>query len=648
MENREWKILEPIQIGKVLIKNRIVMPAMENLYNNADGSVSDELISYYAGRARGGVGLIVIQNSHVDTQASRSAYCMLSIATGHMIAGLSRLADAIHAEGAKAVVQLGHGGRQCNPDAIPSGVQHLAPSPIPTWVWGVVPKEMSIDDINTVQNAFVMAAERAKKAGLDGVEIHSAHGYLIGQFISPASNKREDAYGGSLENRSRFALEIVSKVREKVGQDFIVGFRLSADEYVPGGLALEEGVRYAKIIADTGKVDYLSVSAATYESIVKLYPVMYAGKGELLPLSEEVKKLVKGVPVIAVGSIDTLNGEEAIRGGRADLVAIGRGLLADPDIPNKIAWGKVDDIRPCIRCNEGCFARIADGKPMWCSVNPAMGREDIFRYAPAAEKKKVVVIGGGLAGMEAARIAALRGHDVTLLEKTGTLGGHLIPASSSPFKQPIRELLEWEIKQINKLGMKIRVEMNTEATPEIIEKMKPDALIVAVGSQWNEPFASGSASVISGKDFLAGTSALGEKVVIVGGGTIGCEVALDIAEVHKKKATVVEMLNQVLTGMELLNMIALTERMMMAGVDIRIGLKVKEIIGQSVICEDAAGNRQKIDADTVVVCSGLKARKEVADSFRGLAPDVYAIGDCVSARKISDAIEEAHRAALRI
>jgi 2,4-dienoyl-CoA reductase-like NADH-dependent reductase (Old Yellow Enzyme family)/thioredoxin reductase len=645
-KDRRWAIMEPVKIGPAMLKNRIVMPAMENLYNNPDGSVSEELIDYYAERARGGVGLIVIQNSHVDTLASRSAYCMLSIATGHMIAGLSRLADAIHTGGAKAVIQLGHGGRQCNPDAIPYGVQHVAPSPIPTWVWGVVPKELTIDEINTIQNAFVMAAERAKKAGLDGVEIHSAHGYLINQFISPLSNQRQDAYGGSLENRSRFALEIVSKMREKVGMDFIVGFRLSGDEYVPGGLMAGEGALYAKIVADTGKVDYISVSAATYESIAHLYPVMYSDKGSLLHLSEGVKKLVKNVPVIAVGAIDAEIGEAALREGKADLVAIGRGLLADPDIPNKIAAGKVDDIRPCIRCNEGCFARIADGKPMWCSVNPALGREKLFRYTPAGRRKKVIVIGGGLAGMEAARVAESRGHDVTLVENTGRLGGHLVTASSSPFKQPIKEFLAWEVSQIKKGRVKVR--MNTEATPGFIKKAKPDAIIVAVGSQWNEPFKSKNRSVVSGEDVLSGKCEPGDKVVVIGGGTVGCETALDMAQVHKKKVTVVELLNQVMAGMELLNMIVLTEKLMTAGVEIRTGLTAKEINDQSVICEDTLGNRHEIAADTVVVCMGLKSRKDVADSFKGLAQEVYRIGDCIEARKISNAIEDAHRTAVQL
>ena len=274
MQTGKWRLMEPVKVGAVLLRNRIVMPAMENIYNNADGSVTQDLIDYYYERASGGVGLIVIQNSHIDTFASRSSYGMLSIATGHMIAGLSKLAEAIHQGGARAVIQLGHGGRQCNPDAIPPHVQHVAPSPVPCFVWGVVPKELSIDEIHEIQESFVRAAERAMKAGLDGVEVHSAHGYLIGQFISPLSNQRKDEYGGSLENRARFALEVIAKIRAKVGPNFIVGFRMSGDEYVPGGLNADEAALYAKIVAGTKEVDYISVSAGTYESIVRIYPVM--------------------------------------------------------------------------------------------------------------------------------------------------------------------------------------------------------------------------------------------------------------------------------------------------------------------------------------------------------------------------------------
>lgn len=646
MKTGKWRLMEPVKVGTVLLRNRIVMPAMENIYNNADGSVTQDLIDYYYERASGGVGLIVIQNSHIDTFASRSSYSMLSVATGHMIAGLSKLAEAIHQGGARAVIQLGHGGRQCNPDAIPPHVQHVAPSPVPCFVWGVVPKELSIDEIHEIQESFVRAAERAMKAGLDGVEVHSAHGYLIGQFISPLSNQRKDEYGGSLENRARFALEVIAKIRAKVGPNFIVGFRLSGDEYVPGGLNADEAALYAKMVADTKEVDYISVSAGTYESIVRIYPVMYSEKGCLLPLAESIKKMVNNVPVIAVGAIDVETGERALHEGKADLVAIGRGLIADPELPNRITAGRVKDIRPCIRCNEGCFTSIADGKPMKCAVNPACGKEKTNRITPADKKKSVMVIGGGIAGMEAARIAAMRGHRVTLIEKSGRLGGHLIEASVPPFKQPIKELLDWSLNQIK--ASNVEVSLNTEATPAFIKKARPDVIVVAVGSEWVEVPSGKKQAVVSGRDVLSGKIKAGDKVVVIGGGSIGCETALYLAEVFKKKVIIIEMLNQILTGMEILHMIELMERLGKAGVEIRTGLKVKDISVKGVLCEGANGQTSEVEAETIVTCTGLIARKDLATSFRGLASEVYFVGDCVGARRIYNAFEEAHRIMLNI
>ncbi len=646
MSDINWKLLEPIKVGSKILRNRIVMPAMENIYNNADGSVSDGLIDYYRERAAGGVGLIVIQNAHIDTFASRSAYGMLSIATGHMIAGLSKLADAIHQGGAMAVIQLGHGGRQCNPDAIPPHIQHVAPSPVPCFIWGVTPKELSIDEIHEIQDSFVRAAERAVKAGLDGVEIHSAHGYLIGQFISPISNKRNDEYGGSLENRARFALEVIEKTRAKVGQDFIVGFRMSGDEYLPGGLTAGEGALYARMVADTGKVDYISVSAGTYESVVKIYPLMYSEKGCLLHLAEGVKKLSGNVPVIAVGAIDAETGEKALLEGKADMVAIGRGLIADPELPKKIAAGQLKNIRPCIRCNEACFTNIASGRPMRCAVNPVCGREKEYQVRKAGKKKKVMVIGGGIAGMEAARLAALRGHDVTLVEKSAGLGGHLMEASVPPFKQPVKELLQWSLNQLN--ASNVKVLLNTKATPAMVRKEKPDALIVAVGSEWKEQAGSKKPMVVSGSDVLLGKAEMGDKIVVIGGGSIGCETALYMAEAFKKKVVIVEMLNQILEGMEILHMIELMERLSRAEVEIRTGLKVVEIDDKGVICEDVNRQRQGIDSDTVIICTGLKARNQLADSFRAASPQVYVIGDCIAPRRILNAFEEAHDAVLHL
>ena len=649
MSKSNWKLLEPIKVGAVLLKNRIVMAPMETMHNNADGSVSQDMIDYYVERARGGVGLIIVQNSAVDTIASRSAYAQLCINSDHLMPGLAKLAEACKLEGAAIIIQLGHGGRETRPVCVPE-VQIVAPSPVPLDVPGgmpgVMPKEITVEEIEEVQNAFANAARRAKMAGLDGVEIHGAHGYLIGEFISPITNLRKDKYGGSLENRAIFALEIIKKIRAMVGNDFMVGFRMSAVEFVPDGLTLEEAAKYTRLVADAG-VDYIHVSAATYESRPHLFPIMYYGRGHLLHLAEGIKRAVTNVPIIAVGSLDATLGERALQEGKADLIAFGRGLLADPELANKLASNRVEDIRPCILGNEGCTNRIGQGRPLRCEVNPAVGREAAFRMTPAATKKKVMVIGGGIAGMEAARTAALRGHEVTLVEKSDHLGGHLVTASVPKFKSTVKELLNWAEKQVNKGNIKVR--LSTEATPNLVKEAKPDVIIVAAGSTCKTPPIPGGdkPSVVTGLEVLLGHKKPGDEVVVVGGGTVGSETALYIAEELKKKVTIVEMLDDILIGHELLNKTVLKERLQAAGVTIHTGWILREVKDRGVVCEDKNWQMQKMPADTVAMCTGLEAKRETAEKFKGFAPEVYTIGDCVEARRIYNAFEDAWYAVLK-
>jgi 2,4-dienoyl-CoA reductase-like NADH-dependent reductase (Old Yellow Enzyme family)/thioredoxin reductase len=622
------------------------MPPMETIHNNADGSVSEYSINYYSERARGGVGLIIVQNSHIDVIASRSAIGMLSIATDHMIAGLSKLSEAIKLGGAAAIIQLGHGGRQTNTECVP-GVKIVAPSPVP-WTGGAMPKELTLEEIEEVQNAFANAARRAKWAGFDGVEIHGAHGYLIGEFISPKTNLRTDKYGGSLANRGRFVLEIIDKVRQVVGNDFTVGFRMSGDEFVPGGLILKEAAPYAKMVADTGNIDYIHVSGATYESFPHLFPIMYYKRGHLIHLAEGVKKLVKKIPIIAVGSLDAESGERVLQEGKADLVAIGRGLIADPDMPNKLAAGMQDDIRPCILGNEGCLSNCLFGRPVRCEVNPACGREAEFKLGHADTRKNVTIIGGGIAGMEAARIGVICGHNVTLIEENSKLGGHLNEASAPEFKGTLKELLGWARRQVK--NAEINLKLKTKATPQLVKETKPDVLIIAVGSKYTLPKVRGKEICLTARDVLLGTKQIGEKNVVIGGGTVGCETALYIAEELKsgKKVTIIEMLDDILLDQELFNKMVLKERLEAAGVEIHTGWTVTEIKDKVVVCEDSKSQQHKVAADTVVSCTGLEAKEDLVNQLKSLAPKVFVIGDCAKAGKIYNAFEDAWRAFLSI
>jgi len=622
----------------------MVMPPMEARLNRPDGSVAKPMIDYYAERAKGGVGAIIIQNTHIDDKLSKSSLSQLGIYSDHLIAGLSDLAEAIKAYGAAILLQIGHGGRQCVPEA--TGRQPIAPSAIPCKTVRVMPREITLAEIEEVQDAFAEAARRAKQAGFDGVEIHGAHGYLMCSFLSPYTNKRRDKYGGKLENRALFALETIRKVRQRVGSEFTVGYRMSADEYVPGGLTLEETSRFAKMLEEAN-IDYVHVSAGLYESAHHTVPPMYIEKAHLVHLAEGIKGIVN-IPVITAGAHDARTAEETLQAGKADMVALGRALIADPELPSKLASGRLDDIRPCIRGNEGCISRFDTGQTMRCEVNPACGRERDFKIIPTASKKKIVIIGGGIAGMEAARVAALRGHEATIIEKEKRLGGHLIEASVPRFKAETKQLLDWAIRQVHKSG--VEVELQTEATPDLLGRLRPDVLIVAVGSDFAVPAVPGcdKPCVATAGEVLLGSKEINNRVVVIGAGLIGCETALYIAEELRKRVIIVEMLDEALVGVQAMCQMALTERLHQSGVEMHLGWHLDEITDGGILCTDKGWQKHEVEADTIVLATGLEAKKRLADKFRGLAPKVYAIGDCVEARKIYHAFEDAWRAALMI
>ncbi|MEM2945303.1 MAG: FAD-dependent oxidoreductase [Thermoproteota archaeon] len=639
-----WKLLDPIVVGTMFLKNRIVMPPMCSRLAAPDGSVTPRMIDYYSERAKGGVGLIIVEYAYIDEKESRAAISQLGVHSDHMITGLGELAEAIKNHGAGAVLQICHAGRQTTPAMM--GKQPVAPSAVPCKFLGVMPRELTLCEIEEIQDAFAEASRRARQAGFDGVELHGAHGYLMDQFLSPYTNKRSDKYGGSLENRALFALETICKVREKVGSQFTLGYRMSADEYVSGGLTLQETARFAKMLEDAG-VDYVHVSAGIYETIHKLIPTQYIERVHLLHLADGIKKSVS-LPVITVGSFDVETAERALKDGKADLVSFGRALIADPELPRKLVEGRIEDIRPCIRGNEGCISRFFLGHTMRCEVNPAAGRECEFTVSPAPRKKRVLVIGGGVAGMEAARVAAVRGHEVTLIEKEGKLGGHSVEASVPKFKEDIKRLINWLSTQVSKAGVKI--ELNKEATPEMVKELKPDVLIIAVGSDYITPAVQGIDKpwVVTSADVFLGRKTVGERVVVVGGGLVGCETALFIAEELRKKVAIVEMLDEILVGVEPVGVMALKERLGKAGITIHTGWRLEEVIENGIVCMDKTWCRHAIEADTVVLAVGLSARKNTVKKFEGLAPEVYVIGDCVQARKIYNAFEDAWRAALTI
>ncbi|HUU81679.1 MAG TPA: FAD-dependent oxidoreductase, partial [Acidobacteriota bacterium] len=468
MEGKPYRLLEPFKLGSITLRNRIVLAPMGSYLVSADGSTNKTLIDYYTRYARGGVGMVIPEGQHIDDKESAVLANCLAIYNNRYLPGLNELAESVKDQGAAIIAQLGHAGHQTRPENI-HGLQPVAPSPIANQFIGIVPKELDQKKISEIQDSFTACAVRAQTAGFDGVEIHGANGYLLTEFLSPRLNIRKDKYGGPVENRARMALEIYEKIKSNTKPGFIVGYRICADERIPGGITPEDIIAFAQML-ERVSIDYISVTSSTYESMVYGVPPMYVPRGSNLHLAEMIKKAVN-VPVICAGGLDVEIAEQAIVKKKTDLVAIGRGLIADPELPQKLMEGRVEDIRPCIRGNQGCMSRTIAGVALSCEVNPGIGKDANMSVTPAQNSQKILVVGGGVAGMEAARLAAERGHRVTLVEKEDELGGHLLEASAPAFKQDLRPLLTWLKTQLHKHGVELR--LRTEATPDFVKTENP-------------------------------------------------------------------------------------------------------------------------------------------------------------------------------
>jgi 2,4-dienoyl-CoA reductase-like NADH-dependent reductase (Old Yellow Enzyme family)/thioredoxin reductase len=637
-----YKLLEPTKVGSITLRNRIVLAPMGTGYTSTGGSTNKRQIDYLTRFAKGGVGLIIPEGQDVDDKESGVMHNTLSIYSDCFLAGLNEMVESVKDEGAAIIAQIAHGGLQTRPEYI-HGLQPVAPSAVAYPFTGIVAKELDQEKINEIQDAFADCALRAQKAGFDGIEIHGANGYLLTEFLSPRMNLRTDKYGGSIENRARMVLEIYAKIRAKTNPKFIVGYRLCADEHVPGGITTEDVIAFVKMLEKVG-VDYIHVTSGIHETIIFAAPPMYIPREvNNLHLSEMVKKAVN-VPVMCAGSLNVEIGEQAICEGKTDLAVIGRGLIADPELPLKLMEGRVEDIRPCIRGNNGCVGRALMGYKLSCEVNPGIGKDEVMTVTPAQVPKKIMVIGGGVAGMEAARLAAERGHKVILLEREKELGGHVLETAAVEFKKDLKPLLKWLKTQLDKKGVKLR--LNTEATPELVKKEKPDVLIIAVGSDYIMPpsLAKYASNFLFPKEVLLGQKQVGDRVVVAGGGLVGCETALHLAEGLKKKVLIVEMLDDILLELgfgEIFTLMALKDRLQKAGVEIKTGLTLKSYSGNKVVCTDKTGKDVQLDADSVVLALGLQARQDMVTKFKGLAPQVFKIGDCVEARKIYHSFREA-------
>lgn len=644
------RLFEPVRIGKLELRNRIVMPALNTKFGTEWGAVNDRIIDYFVERAKGGAGLIIIENTCIDWPAGKAGTNPLRADDWKFVQGLHDLAEAVHLHGAKIATQLQHPGRQGSALTSAEGQQLVAPSEVPCLPTGAeMPHALTIEEIEALMGKFIMGATLTKAAGFDAVEIQGGHGYLITQFMSPYSNKREDEYGRDFEGRMKFPISIVEGIRIAVGPDFPIIFRLSADEYVEGGLTLEDNKPIVQRLEAAG-VDAISVSSGIYESTPwysRIFPTAGMPMGCNVSLAQEIKKVVK-IPVIVAGKLgDPVLAEKVLREGKADLIAMGRALLADPELPRKAYEGRLEDIRPCIYCNEACIGNISRFWRISCVVNPALGREKEYQIEPARKAKRVLVVGGGPAGMEAARVASLRGHKVTLYERENALGGQLIAASAPQFKQPIGDLAAYLENQIKKLGVKIK--LGQEVTPTLVKRLRLDVVIVAAGATLVIPNIPGARrkKVATAIEILLGRKRAGKKAVIIGGGEVGSEMAWFLAE-KGKKVTIVEMLGGLAMDMNMFSRFYLMDKLAEFGIEMLINTTAQAITDEGVAVVDMEGNKQVIEADTVIFATGFRANKELEGKLKGAAQEVYTIGDCVKPGKIWGAMESASRIARQI
>jgi 2,4-dienoyl-CoA reductase-like NADH-dependent reductase (Old Yellow Enzyme family)/thioredoxin reductase len=631
-------MLEPIDLGPLSLRNRIALAPMVPMLAAGDGSVTQRQVDYYARFASGGAGLIITEAMTIDAQESKGVPSMIAAYNPAYVSGLNDLAEAVQDHGAICIAQLAHAGYQTVPELI-GGRQPVAASAVRNALTGIVPREADQEKIDEIQYSWAICAGMAERAGFNGIELHGGNGYLLTAFLSPRLNQRTDGYGGSIENRAKMVLETYTKMRASVSPGMIIGYRLCADERAPGGISPEDVVALVKMLDQAG-IDYISVSCSTYETMMYGVPTGYFPRGLNLDLSAMVKEAVR-CPVLCAGGLNFELGEKAIIDGKTDILAIGRGLIADPELPKKLMEGRPEDIRPCIRGNEGCISRTVPGKSISCEVNPGIAKERL-RVTPAVEPKKVLVLGGGAAGMEAARLAGERGHSVTLIEKSGALGGHVLAGMVPEFKQDLQPLLVWLKAQLVKYGVDIC--LGTEATAELVKTREPDVLIVALGSDYFVPdaLARHTAAFIFPGEVLTGDKEVGERVVVVGGGDVGCETALHLAEAQGKKVTIVEMCDDILLGsQEPLSVMSLKMRLPQAGVDIRTGLTLANCRENLVVCVDGSNQTVEIEADSIILAVGTAPNSELAQQFDCLAPQVFRIGDCVAPRKIYDAFHEA-------
>lgn len=646
-------LFEPYAIGNMALKNRIVQSPMDLDFANDEGYVTTRGINYFEARAKGGTGLIIVGISYVrrDGKALANQH---GICDDSFISMMCKLTDAVHKHGAKIALQLHHGGRLAKYREI--NTPAVAPSPIEFGTTsgaesnragyaGHPPKELNEDEIYDLISCFAQAARRAKEAGFDGVELHGAHGYLIDQFLSPASNIRTDQFGGSVENRSRFLVEIIKTTKNTVGKNFPVWCRIDGREFgVNGGITLSDARRTAQL-AQLAGADAIHVSCAGPTNPINLTTATFV-PAVISDLAWGVKQVVD-IPVIAVGKMTPDSAEKILQEGKADLIAFGRTHIADPEFAAKVASDNSEDVTPCIycmRCRDDVFASVGGVR---CSVNAALGREAEYRIMTTSNPKKILIVGGGPAGMEAARVAALRGHSVTLWEMSSKMGGQLLFGCIPPHKDRIEVLRRYLERQVIKTGVK--VEVGFEATAEKILAFKPDAVVFATGGiPFTPPIPNrGDTQIVQALDVLAGKKEVGNRVVIVGGGLVGCELAEYLVE-NGKMVTITNLLDEMGQGVGAGLRGPLIERLIEMKIDLLTSVKYEYFGSDGVVLKTKDGQQRIIPADSIVLAAGVKPSRKVYEEIKGQISEISLIGDCVESRTIRDAIADGYSTAMKL
>lgn len=653
-------LFSPITIRNCEIQNRILVSGHMTSFTT-DGLPNDRYVRYHEARAKGGVGLIVMEASMVSPEVQVGP-AIIQGWRDETIPWYKKISDAVHQHGTKIFCQAWHNGNQSQ--SFYSWKNTKGVSGIPSAALGEVPEVLDEDGIKEVIRKYVDFSLRLKEGGFDGVELHFGHGYLPQQFLSPYSNIRTDKYGGSLENRMRFGLELMEAVRNAVGDDFVVGIRSSGDEMTPGGYTLDDMMEIAPIWEENGYIDYINVTVGTYVSAGAGLPPMGFPPRPFVYLAAELRQVVDLPVFAAIRIIDPEMAEDIIKNHEADMVVMTRATICDPDMPNKAREGRFDDIRRCIDCNEGCWDQTIHHQPITCLQNPETGREGIFKIHPANSPKKVMVIGGGCAGMKAAAVAKERGHHVSLYEKTDELGGAVLIHSKAPSREEMSQVVRFLNHELDRL--KVDVHMNTEVDAGLVEQENPDVVILATGAKTISDYGPGQvgpffslniedgAHVVTAEDVLDKKVETGDRVIIGDfqqyiKGIITADVLAD----QGKQVTLImptgTLFNRAPYLVEGINFLFHMQILTMKNVAFIPGMMVKGAKpGKVVLRQLLTEQDQEVDADTLVTSFWRKADTRLYDELKGKSYQVHKIGDCLSPHRLISAIYQAYKVGMEI